>query len=225
MSRSTISTTLHSTVTLGTDGYASDLTFTSKGGDTPTLYGADAVVVDVAGGIVHNAGVLSGAGNSENGAGGIGIHLAASGTVNNSGTVSGGYGSSGYVFEHVGHPGSVGGAGIVLAHGGVITNSGDIVGGSGGGPADGAGGYAYCNGGNGGAGVVMAGGTLSNQATIEGGDGNYGGAGGAGISVSKAGTVVNSGLIEGGLVVLYFTAEPAGTVRLSPQRVGSQITV
>jgi len=214
MSGSTISTTIHSTVTLGTSGYTSPLTFTSTGGAAPTLSGDAAVKMPVPGGSIENAGALLGATGvsrqgaraSNGGSGGIGINLTASGTVDNTGTVAGGRGglASGYASRgkyYLGD-GGTGGIGVVLADGGMITNDGKILGGEGGNYIATYDGYTqepiYGEGGNGGIGVVMAGGTLLNQAIIEGGVGFEGGAGGAGISVSSAGTVVNTGTIAGG---------------------------
>jgi autotransporter family porin len=215
MSRSTISTTLHSTVTLGTDGYAPDLTFTSKGGDTPTLSGHSAVVIDAPGGSLNNAGALLGAANVDGnaGAGGIGIRLTSVGTVDNTGTVSGGRGGSGVDSGFSGPSSGKGGDGIALTHGGVIKNGGEIVGGEGGTPAViYKYGYSYSigRGGNGGAGILMTGGTVLNQGSIEGGYGFQGGSGGDGVSVSGAGTVVNTGMISGGYGGSNFKTENAG---------------
>jgi hypothetical protein len=183
MTGTTISTTLHSTVTLGTDGFTSPLTITSEGGVEPKSSGVNAVDMPVPGGMIDNAGQLSGAMGSH---GGIGIDLTASGTVNNTGFIDGGNAAvaSGY------GTGGNGGAAIVLANGGMVTNEGQIFGGRGGRSN-------YGKWGNGGAGIVMTGGDVLNQGAIAGGYSSVGGNNGAGI-VMSGGTVINQSYIFGG---------------------------
>jgi hypothetical protein len=135
-----------------------------------------------------------------NGAGGAGVDLL-SGTLKNSGHITGGVGGYG-AFTSA----AISGAGIKLS-GGSATNSGIIAGGEG--HAGLAGGVAG-PGGTGGTGaeVLSSTATLTNNGQITGGsggagaagvfsDGGYGGAGGAGIDLST-GSVINNGSITGG---------------------------
>jgi hypothetical protein len=222
----TISTTVTTSVVLDTGHYANVLTITASGEVAPAAGGADAISapssatddrvtnygivlgglganeafaayaggagVDLAGGGVRNHGVITGGaggvGGYFGGYGGAGITLGGAGGVNNTGTITGGAGGNGG--SSYGGGGN-GGAGVALTDGGSLVNRGDITGGAGG-----SGSYPS----NGGAGVYLAGsGTVSNFGTITGGD-NFRAQlyGGVGVSLG-GGTLVNKGLIEGGL--------------------------
>jgi hypothetical protein len=133
--------------------------------------------------------------------GGVGIDLAAGGTVTNTGSITGGLGGiSGY--KGTGDAGN----GVDLRGGGTLTNHGMIVGGQGGY-------YVYGQDvtfGAGGIGVLLASpGSVTNDGTIMGGDGHhlesYGakitqpaGSGGAGFALSDGGTLKNAGTVTGG---------------------------
>lgn len=187
MAGSTISNTVTNTVTLGVGGYASPLTITDTGDIAPLLAGADAIVDPAA--LAHrqiiNDGTVAGAVGSGSLLGGIGIDLAASAAVINSGRISGGSGN----------------IGVNFAAGGRLSNSGAITGGAG--P-----GYSARGGGTG---VWAAGDVqIANSGTIAGG---YGGVpqntpgdyapGGTGIYLASAGTVINTGRITGGSAAYY----------------------
>jgi hypothetical protein len=212
------------TVYLGHGHIGDTLVIESTGGVLPTAYGAAAVVSDVTNGILINHGQVIGAdggGTVNYGNGGVGVLMSDGGTILNSGTIRGGFGSHGTTYYD---RGGNGGVGIDLA-GGILNNRGTIIGGGGGyGRFDsgyGAIGVSLSNasgsntgtivgghggdnydgqGGKGAAGVQLQGGTFSNAGMIEGGDGGsayYGGNGGAGVVVLDA-TLTNSGVIAGG---------------------------
>ncbi len=151
-------------------------------------------------GTLTNTGVMKGgiggAGVHDPSAGGAGADLSGSGTLINSGNISGGAGflAQGGVGSQ---QGGTGGAGVVLSGSASAINSGIIAGGLGGG----GGGYY---GGTGGIGVDLAsGGTIGNTAVIVGGTGGQGASGGTGgVGVDLAGSAIsvatNSGTISGG---------------------------
>jgi hypothetical protein len=222
----TITTSVTTTIVLDTGHYANFLTITASGEVAPTAADADAITapssavdnlvtnygivlgglganeafaaytggagVDLAGGGVRNHGTIiggaGGVGGYFGGYGGAGITLGGDGGVNNTGTITGGAGGAGsYTYGGGGN----GGAGVALTDGGSLVNRGDITGGAGG-----TGSYPS----NGGAGVYLAGsGTITNFGTITGGA-NFRAQlyGGVGVSLG-GGTLVNKGLIEGGL--------------------------
>ena len=137
------------------------------------------------------------------GPGGIGIFLEAGGSVDNAGTIAGGYGGTGGISEN----GGSGGVAIdVIGAVGEIVNSGRITGGrggNGGSDSSGVGG----NGALGGTGIILATGGINNSASISGGAGGTGGGGfiggnggdgGVGVDLTGFGTVTNSGTISGG---------------------------
>jgi hypothetical protein len=218
-----IKTTITQTVTLGSSLYAAVLTITSAGTVAPAAFGATAIYGNGSGEIVENVGNLAGGVGTANsgGNGGIGVELVLVGTVLNKGTILGGDGGSGS------NNGGAGGTAVYLAHRGRAANSGTIAGGSGGiGPQDGGiggigvnlgtvgtfnnsawvsggiGGYGTVGGGAGGAGVyLLSADSFNNIGTVAGGGGTGGTfAGDGGIGVQDiAGTLANSGTIEGGL--------------------------
>jgi hypothetical protein len=225
----TINTTVTTTVVLDTGHYADVLTVTASGEVAPVADGADAIAapasagidrvtndgtvlgglgasaafsayaggagIDLAGGVVRNHGVITGGaggvGGYYGGNGGAGITLGSAGGgpggVENTGTITGGAGGQGGT--NYGGGGN-GGAGVALTGGGV-TNRGLITGG-----AAGTGSYPA----DGGAGVYLGGsGTITNVGTIEGGANFRAGFyGGVGVNMA-GGTLLNNGLIEGGL--------------------------
>jgi glycosyltransferase involved in cell wall biosynthesis len=216
----TISTIVKIPVDLGVGNYASALTITSTGGVEPAAYGATGVSSAVNGASLNNAGVVIGGSgaspmNGPGGTGGVGVAFYASGTLTNTGSITGGTGgyasnggvgvnlTSGVILSNSGsiHGGSgeynadgvlgAGGNGLDMSGGAQVTNDGSIVGGAGGYSDQGPGSHAI-----GGTGVYMSGGSLSNVGTIiGGGEGSYGGAG----LIAAAGTVSNAaqGDIEG----------------------------
>jgi hypothetical protein len=185
----TISGTITSTVTLGTDGYSSPLTITPTGAITPTAPSATALVVpaSVADAIVLNQGNIVGSAGALGKQGGTGVQFASRGELTNTGNISGGaggfLGSSSW---------GAGGVGVNIAAGSTVTNSGTVTGGLGRGAAAG------------GASVNLAsGGTLTNTGVIRGGQGGSAGvfgegAGGIGVNLLSGGTLINSGTIAGG---------------------------
>lgn len=135
------------------------------------------------------------------GAGGNGISApAASGivvTIENNGLISGGSGGNS-LSGAIGVPGGQaggGGTGVVLNGARLNNLSGGVIAGG----SSGAFGDLIASGMNapGGFGVSMANGTLTNAGVIRGGDGQYGG---YGVYVTGAGTLINSGTIQGGMV-------------------------
>ena len=208
-SDSSISTTITSTVTLGSGGYLSPLTITNTGAIDPTNAGATGLVVPegMTGASIDNQGRVAGATNPpHSGSGGIGVDLE-SGTLTNGGTIDGGTGgplvlSGGRPSQVVAFPGA-GGAGANVVSGGSLVNDGIITGGTGG-----IGGTIFYEirivktpGAPGGSGVYLDGGTLTNDGIIIGGTGGTGpggtGAGGIGVSLN-GGMVITSGSITGG---------------------------
>jgi hypothetical protein len=165
--------------------------------------GGDGVIVHYAS--FMNAGKVTGgtAGNSPGSlnsttdiAGGIGLYAIA-GVINNSGTITGGNGSS--YFVQGGTTGS-GGDGVFLKNASSFTNTGTIIGGTGGHKPFQS--YIATGAGSGGAGVVIsAGSTLINSKLIKGGTGGYYsvnvGQGGDGVDIA-GGTFINSGTVTQG---------------------------
>ncbi len=147
---------------------------------------------------ITGSGVISGAAGGYGrttpaGVGGVGVWLAANGTVHNAGLITGGVGGdSAYSL------GGAGGVGLTLAAGGPVTNNGRITGGAGGS------GHTLGTAGSGAAAVFLAmSGSVDNAGYIAGGAGGvstfgYGGAGGTGLSLGAGGTVANEGTIHGG---------------------------
>jgi fibronectin-binding autotransporter adhesin len=125
---SIISTTVTSTVTVGSAAHASPLTITSSGKVAPGANGATAVVSSISNNSVANEGTIQGGAGALNssgvgGMGGMGVNLKA-GTLTNTGSISGGAGGNGAKGGH-------GGAGVEL-NGGTLITSGTIFGGVGG---------------------------------------------------------------------------------------------
>lgn len=140
--------------------------------------------IDLIGGSVTNSGTIAGGYGSRGGTSGDGADIA-SGTMTNNGLVQGGN----YAFA----AGSgLGGTGASLT-GGVLINNGQITGGDGGGRYGVAGLTSY-----GGSGVFLTGGVAYNIGSITGGTGTSGG--GAGVTVA-GGSLRNTGTITGGASV------------------------
>jgi hypothetical protein len=190
-----ISTTIDSTVTLGSAANPSPLTITSTGSVDPTRAGAIGMLSDVAGNLLTNNGAILGATGktgTAGGNGGAGLDVKLAATVSNSGEIGGGVGGTGSTGA-----GGVGGAGVDLLAG-TLTNTGTIFGGTGGHSTAGAGGA-------GGAGVLLSGATLTTSGTIAGGAegrGSTNGAMGDAVKFGAAGTLnVDPGAVFNGLVV------------------------
>lgn len=217
---STISTTVTTTVTVGSTAYGSPLTITDTGAVAPADYGALGVYENGVSFSLTNDGHVNGglgargAGSTTyygaaGGTGGAALQLVA-GNVGNSGYITGGTGGAGGGGGYnVGGVGGTGGTGVMLS-GGTLTNQSHIAGGSGGYGGETSAGYSTGGaGGVGGTGVMLSGGTLTNNVSISGGQGGngayggysgpggIGGAGGVGINVS-AGTLINNSDISGG---------------------------
>jgi len=149
MTGSKISKLVSTSVTLGVAGYSSPLTITKTGTIEPVAAGATALYAPASLGsavVTNHGSIVGGAGAyglSAGGAGGIGVDLAATGVVLNTGVIEGGLGSASGNEATSG----AGGAAIILAAGGTLTNHGDLIGGAGGagspsfGNTGGAGGY------------------------------------------------------------------------------------
>jgi hypothetical protein len=195
---STISTTVTSTVILGTGHYENPLTVTGSGVVLPFLYGTNGVYGAQSTDKVSNAGMIAGAyggyRTAGNGiAGGVGVALTHGGTILDIGTIAGGLGGASNLYGC-----GAGGDGVDIA-GGKISNSGVMRGGAGG-SSD-----AAQYGGGGGAGVLATGAKMvvSNTGSIAGGAGGAcgrtgpGGAGGAGVRIGD-GHLVNAGGVTGG---------------------------
>jgi hypothetical protein len=122
-----ISTTLTSTVTVGSAAHPSPLTITSTGVVAPTAAGATGLVSShLTNSLTNNGAIQGGAGAAMSAAnGGFGVNLTA-GTVTNTGSISGGTGGTSSSTQ-----GGHGGAGVDL-NGGTLITSGTISGGVGG---------------------------------------------------------------------------------------------
>ena len=123
-----ISTTLTSTVTLGSAAHKSPLTITTTGVVAPTNVGANAVLSNMAGNVLTNNGTIQGATGLNfgvGGAGGAGANFKMAGTLTNTGSITGGAGGPGATI------GGHGGAGVAF-NGGTLENAGTISGGPGG---------------------------------------------------------------------------------------------
>jgi hypothetical protein len=188
------------TVTLDQGSYGSPLTVTQTGIVAPASAGANGIVVAAGtknGQITNDGHVSGGNGSGSVVGGGIGVDMAASASLANAGTITGGTAS--YSGKTVG----VGGIAVDLTSGGKVSNSGLITGGLGGSSP-------VATGGNGGIGVSLHGAiALSNTGTIVGGAGAYFsggdngyrfscGSGGVGVYMSGTGTITNAGTILGG---------------------------
>jgi hypothetical protein len=178
-----ISTTVTSTVTLGT-AHPSPLTITNTGAVSPTVAGATGVLSTISTNSLTNNGVIhggAGSNSSVGGIGGVGVNFKAGTTLTNTSSITGGTGGSGSSTT-----GGAGGAGVNLLAG-TLTNSGSITGGTGG--------TGTTTGGHGGSGVFLDGGTLINSGTISGGQG------GPGTPIGTAGDAVKFGSAASTLMV------------------------
>ena len=181
---SVISTTLTSTVTLGSAAHPSPLKITNAGSVAPSVAATTGVVSNLSGNSLTNAGAIFGGAGSSGSAGssgGLGVDFKAAGTITNIGSIAGGAGGNGSAGA-----GGAGGAGVDLLAG-TLTNDGGITGG--------AGGAGSTSGGAGGSGVTLDGGTLTTMGTISGG------AGGSGLSSGTAGDAVHFGTVASTLTV------------------------
>jgi len=193
-----ISTTVTSTVTVGSTAHPTPLTITSTGVVAPTRAGATGVLSNASNNSLTNNGAIQGGSGSTGsagsnsaggtggsggvaGRGGVGVNQSA-GALTNSHQITGGVGGTGGIGGNgqnggAGGAGGIGGIGLTLS-GGMVTNN------SGGSIAGGAGGA----GGNGGTGGQNG----------NGGIGAVGGHGGVGVALSSSGTLTNAGSITGG---------------------------
>ena len=151
MTGSTISSTVTSTVTLGSGLYPSPLTVIGSGDVAVTAFLAIGIYGPADSGSLINDGTVTGAAggtrNSGPANGGTGVDLFGGSTATNSGTITGGVAGY-YEFGADFLSGGIGGLGVLL-NGGSLANSGLIVGG-----------YALI--GRGGTGASLAAGTLTN---------------------------------------------------------------
>ncbi len=191
------------TVTLGSGGYADSLIIGQAGTIASLPVSAAGVVGTLAGNYLDNLGyIMAGAGaNSDEsgGFGGVGLILAAGGSLNNGGLLAGGSGGNGGTLGSALYPlfadhGGGGAAGASLVAGGSLNNGGTLVGGNGG---------SGFFGGQGGDGVdAVAGVLLINTGLIAGGTGgggtNTAGRAGDGVSVAGSAYVLNEGVILAG---------------------------
>ncbi len=131
-----ISNTITTSITLGAGAYGDKLTITGTGAVKPVNYGATAITAPEGlnkADVLNQGTVIGGVGTSQAGyiiESGVGIYLGVAGHLDNSGTISGGFGGVDYYYS--GNPGVVGGVGVDMASGGTLTNSGRIAGGEGG---------------------------------------------------------------------------------------------
>jgi hypothetical protein len=179
-----ISTTLTSTVTLGSTAHPSPLTVTNTGVVSPTVVGATGVVSNISTNSLTNNGAIhggAGSNSSVGGIGGVGVNFKSGATLTNTSSITGGTGGSGSSTT-----GGAGAAGVNLLAG-TLTNSGSITGGTGG--------AGTTTGGHGGSGVFLDGGTLITSGTISGG------AGGVGTPSGAAGNAVQFGTVASTLIV------------------------
>jgi len=226
MDGTTITTSIHNSVTLSRDGYASPLTVENIGEIAPISYGATGLLSSsmTAYGSIVNNGTIGGAegyngGPEDNGfaggAGGTGVQISGPGALNNSGEIFGGSGGVGALGGGgLGGGGGSGGTGLTVGANVSVSNIGIILGGAGGAGNSGIG-IGGGTGGVGGAGVSeLRGLNFTNQGTIAGGEGGEGGAGdalfgsggggggggtgGAGGTLDGAGLFINNNKITGG---------------------------
>src|ERR1700733_14299639 len=94
MAGSTISSTVTSTVTLGSASYPSPLTVTATGDVASTYPAATGVFGPAGGGTLINDGTVMGAVSLEYGTAGTGVYLLSGSTAINNGIVAGGTGDN-----------------------------------------------------------------------------------------------------------------------------------
>jgi hypothetical protein len=186
---SAISSTVKSTVTLGSSAYKSPLTISNAGSVAPSAAGAIGVESDNSGNSLTNYGAIhggAGSNSSAGGSGGVGVNFTLGATLTNTGTIAGGKGGEGSAGV-----GGAGGAGVNLLAG-TLTNTGSMTGG--------AGGIGTTTGGSGGAGVFLNGGTLTTAGIISGGAGGSGAPKGVAGDAVKFGTAASTLLVDPGAV-------------------------
>ncbi len=226
MTGSTISSTIASTVDLGSAAYPGPLTITASGAVVPPVVppnstghvnGYDGVVGNAAGLSLINGGIIDGgqalrgfnatpfAAGANGGTGGIAVYLAGGGNLTNSATIVGGTGGAGGFdnYSHNAGSGGAGGVGVIFGAVGSIVNTGSIVGGTGGAGGNlgtSGTGSNFSNpgiGGAGGVGVVLTSGDqLTNSAVIMGGAGGASGTSTEG--AARAGSAGGTGLVLNG---------------------------
>jgi hypothetical protein len=211
MTGKTISTSISSTVTIGTNGYVSPLTITSKGTILPAAYGDAGIYVPNLASVstIGNSGLVEGSGyysQHNKGAAGTAIVLDGAAILTNAGIILGGH--AGYDRNHAGN----GGLGVYSDMPVTIINTGSILGGHGGTSST----YA----GAGGAGVSLSnGGNLSNTQVIIAGDGGdsyvkNGAFGGVGVITGTEAIVSNTGTITGGKGGIGGTTAPNTSIAI-----------
>jgi hypothetical protein len=198
---SEISTTITSTVTVGSTAYPSPLTITNTGVIAPQAVGAIGVLSDISGNVLTNNGAIDGGEG-----GGLGLKVEMAATLTNNGSITGGAGGSG-----------AGGAGADLLAG-TLTNTVSLAGGAG------ASNNKGLPGGAGGAGAVLNGGTLITSGTISGGAGGTGSSNGAMGDAVKFGTTastldVDSGAAFHGAIGGFGIGDTVDITNLTPAQV------
>jgi len=174
-----ISTTVYTTVTVGSSAYPSPLTISSTGAVEPSSYGASGVVSALAGNYAKNYGNIDGGSGHSTLHGGDGVDLSAGSLFNEHGA----YIKGGSAYAQTGHGYYYGGAGAFLA-GGTLTNNGTIDGGS----------VFNAFSAVAGTGVDLTAGTLTNNGNINAGqNANYGVFG----ALVSGGSLINTGTITG----------------------------
>ncbi|MBU1441622.1 MAG: autotransporter-associated beta strand repeat-containing protein [Gammaproteobacteria bacterium] len=187
-----------------------------SGGTAALATGVFANTLDQVGGAGGNGGDAPGAvilgGSGGGGGGGFGWVLSSPGNSSNSARVVGGAGGAGGATRFGGGGGGgQGGVGTLSTAGGRIDNTGQLMGGMGG--AGGPSVFYVGSGGDGGDGILITqGGVLVNRGEVRGGNGGAAGAqsfdplmgapglGGVGVNYTgNNGSIVNSGMIAGGL--------------------------
>jgi collagen type I/II/III/V/XI/XXIV/XXVII alpha len=198
MAGETITTTVTSTVTLGSGAYTGPLYIENTGFLNPSLGVGLIIPGSDVGGIVLNEGTIQPRLSSQE-IGYNAVDMYSASSITNAATIIGGEGG----FNRSTGGGQTGGAGVLLgAAGAKLENGGFIYGGTGGTATE-----EGSTGGTGGAGVIIdTGATLVNETAIYGGAGgsdfdpinkNTGGVGGDGVDL-KGGLLINTLLIFGG---------------------------
>ncbi len=226
MAGTKISTTIDTSITLGTSGYSGPISITKTGGIEPTQYHATALTVPsgAAHAMVVNHGLIVGGAGYQTGpnyiygiSGGNGLNAGAGAKIVNDGTIIGGSSTGAqylvfppYVFNGAGAGADIYGAHALLINNGLVEGGADSSTGGGGTGVSVGGGATVLNngsviggaatGGNAGAGMYVRDGALLNNGTIEAGYSSPGDGftGATGVLLGGGGKVLNDGLIIGG---------------------------